>query len=280
TNKKSRTGRAGKVKGRSGARLNIYIKIDDLQLLKFRLPVMPDLILVELNRKTFRAFQQQQKVVKKFQRKLCWCLPPILLENEMDFFSNAEKKLLNNHSRTWQIGHVGQQLFFADNKGLNLLGDYPLNILNSQGLYVLNGLNVQRAQASIEIDRESLKNLLDSRSASVSGVDLGMTVYATPPLFTARSTASHFIYGQPLLSPRGEAIILHKAWNGTVALAENPFSLLPKRKELATMGLKYAVIDLSRRKVTKKENEEIAREAAGRRSKRKLSTFNYNGSLL
>jgi hypothetical protein len=46
------------------------------------------------------------------------------------------------------------------------------------------------------------------------------------------------------------------------------------------MGMKYAVIDLCHRKITRKENDEIGRELAGKRYRRKLSTFNYNGSLL
>jgi hypothetical protein len=65
-----------------------------------------------------------------------------------------------------------------------------------------------------------------------------------------------------------------------VAIDENPFSLLAKLNELAKMGVKYVVIDLCHRKITRKENDEIGRELAGKRYRRKLSTFNYNGSLL
>jgi hypothetical protein len=46
------------------------------------------------------------------------------------------------------------------------------------------------------------------------------------------------------------------------------------------MGVEYAVIDLCHRKINRKETDEIAREMAGKRYRRKLSTFNYNGSLL
>ena len=163
---------------------------------------------------------------------------------------------------------------------MNLSGDYTLNVLNSQGLYVLKGLGLQRTQTAIEIDRQSLQTILSSRSAAHSGIDLGMTVYGTPPLFTARPAAAHFQYAKPFVSPKKESFVLHKAWNSTVALAENPFSLLAKLSELAEMGLQYAVIDLCHRKITRRETEEIGRELAGKRYRRKLSTFNYNGSLL
>jgi putative protease len=155
-----------------------------------------------------------------------------------------------------------------------------LNILNSQGLYALKALKLQSVQAAIEIDRESLGDILSSKSATKAGVDLGMTVYGTPPLFTARPMASHFIYAQPFVSPKGESFVLRKAWNSTVALAEDPFSLLAKLTELFEMGVKYAVIDLCHRKIIRKEMDEIGRELSGKRYRRKLSMFNYNGSLL
>jgi len=269
-----------RTRGTPGAKPLLFIKIDDLQALKSRLPVMPELLLVELNQKTFNDFQHQKKTVKKFHHKMAWCLPPILLESEVDFFSKAIKQLIKNNFRTWQIGHIGQQLFFDGKERLNLLGDYTLNILNSQGLFVLYDLKLQRAQVAIEIDRKGLADILNSKSAANSRLDLGMTVYGTPPLFTARPMAAHFIYNQPFVSPKNESFVLRKKWNSTVALAENPFSLLPMLPEMAKMGLTYAVIDLSNSRINRKESEEVGREIAGRRSRRKLSTFNYNGSLL
>ena len=267
-------------RGKSNGKPHLFIKIDNLQMLKSRLPVIPELFLVELNRKTFNDLQHQKKTVKKFHHKMAWCLPPIILENEVDFFSKAIKQLIKNNFTTWQIGHIGQQLFFDKKVGLNLLGDYSLNILNSQALHVLHGLKLQRTQAAIEIDRKGLADILNSKSTANSSVDLGMTVYGTPPLFTGRSMAAHFVYNEPFVSPKNESFVLRKKWNSTVALAENPFSLLPMLSGMAKMGLNYAVIDLCHRRITRKEIEEVGREIAGTKSRRKLSTFNYNGSLL
>jgi len=267
-------------RGASVAAPLLDIKIDDLQVLKFRLPVMPNQLLVELNRKTYNDFQHQKKTVKKFYDRIVWCLPPIILESEVGFFSKAINQLIKNNFRTWQIGHIGQQLLFDGKEKVYLSGDYTLNVLNSQSLYVLKSLGLPRAQIAIEIDRESLRDILSSKPATHSGVDLGMTVYGTPPLFTARPMADHFKYTRPFVSPKGETFVLRKAWDSTVALAEDPFSLLAKLSELAEMGVKYAVIDLCHRKITRKETEEIGREMAGKRYRRKLSTFNYNGSLL
>jgi hypothetical protein len=72
---------------------------------------------------------------------------------------------------------------------------------------------------------------------------------------------------------------LRKEWGGTIAIAKDPFSLLSKLPELKEMGLDYAVIDLCHRKITRKEIEEIGRQLAGRRLRKRLSSFNYNGTL-
>jgi len=269
-----------RTKNRSFNSPSLYIKISELQMLKTRMPLMPALFLIELNQKTFDEYHRQRKTVRKYQHKLAWCLPPIILEADVEFFTSAVEELIKNNFRTWQIGHLGQQLLFVGKRQPNLLGDYTLNILNSQGLHVLHNLKLQRVQAAIEIDRHCLHDLLVSRDALPDRVDIGMTVYGRPPLFTARAAATHFEYYKPLISPKGETFVLQKSSNSTVALAEYPFSLLSKLHELAEMGLNYAVIDFSNYKVGKKENEEIRRELSGRRSRHRFSTFNYNSSLL
>jgi len=267
-------------RGLGGDRLTLYIKIDDLQALKLRFPIIPELLMVELNRKTFADLPGMQKMLKRFHHKIAWCLPPVILENELDFYRKAISKLFKSNFRTWQIAHIGQHLFFDRKERLNIMGDYTLNILNSQGLYVLDALRLQRTQTTIEIDRKDLRAILSSRTTAKVGTGLGMTVYGTPPLFTARSMAPHFAYDQFFESPRGESFLLRKAWNGTIALAESPFSLLQYLTEMTKMGVAYGVIDLCHRKISRVETDAIGRELAGRGPRRKLSTFNYKGSLL
>jgi putative protease len=267
-------------RGRGGAKWPLYFKIDDLQVQKLRLPIVPELFLVELNRKTFADFQRMKKIVKKFKYKMVWSLPPVIMENELDFFEQSIMELLKNNFRTWQIAHIGQRLFFNKKDRVNLLGDYTLNILNSLGLLALSSLNMEKTQVAIETDKKSLADLLGSKSAAKSGIGLGLTLYGRPPLFTARPMASHFQFDQTFISPKGESFILRKAYNSTVALAENPFSILSRLPELKRLGLQYGVIDLCNRKIERREIDEIGRELAGKGARRKLSTFNYFGDLL
>jgi putative protease len=268
-----------KAGGRKRPGLPLYWKVDDLRLLKSRFPMVPELFLVELNRKTLADFQRLQKPLKRVQHKIAWCLPPVLLEGELDFFRKTIESFQKKRFVTWQIAHIGQRLLFSGNKELNLLGDYTVNVLNSAALPVLASLQLQRTQAAIEIDRQSLADLAGSPGAVHGAISLGMTVYGTPPLFTARPMLPHFHYNQPFTSPKGEVFTLRKAYNSTVALADKPFSLLSRLPELARLGLQYGVIDLCHRKVEPREIEAIGRELAGRSPRRKFSTFNYLGTL-
>ena len=202
------------------------------------------------------------------------------MEKDLDFFRKSIGELLKNKFRTWQIAHIGQRLFFAEKDRVNLLGDYTLNVLNSLGLLVLASLQLQRAQVAIEVDKQSLADITGSRTAAKTGVNLGMTLYGTPPLFTARPMPPHFQFDQPFVSPKGEIFILRKAYGSTVALAEKPFSLLSLLPELTRLGVQYGVIDLCHRKIERREIESLGREMAGKGARRKLSTFNYFGNLL
>ena len=192
--RKKRTGSFSPKKGRKGAgtRPSLYVKVDDLQLLKVRLPVIPELFLVELNRKTFTDFERLKKIVKKFHHKIAWCLPPVIMENELDFFNKSIRELLGKNFRTWQIAHIGQCLFFTSKDRVNLLGDYSLNILNSPGLLFLASFQLQRTQVAVEIDKKNLMALAGSKTAAKAEIDLGMTLYGTPPLFTAQVHGGSF----------------------------------------------------------------------------------------
>jgi putative protease len=271
--------RVQKSRGRRLDIPSILIKIDDLQLLKTRWPVIPERLLVYLSRKTVNSFLKMRKNVKAHHRKLVWTLPPIINEDDIDYFNNAIDILVSKGFKTWQISHIGQCQFFKKMNDVRLIGNYTLNVLNSQSLLTLHSLGIKKVQAAIEIDRSSLADICSSMRSHKSHFDLGITVYGTPPLFTARAVAGHFKFDKPFQSPKREIFTLRKEWGGTIALAKEPFSLLSKLAELKEMGLDYAVIDLCHRKITRKEIEKIGRQLAGRAMRKRLSSFNYNGTL-
>ena len=300
--------------------LEWWLKIDDFESLKVQLPTPPSRLVITLSRQTFAQYSRQQKRLTLYRRRLVWALPPVILEADLSFYREAISHLRGSGYNTWQIGHIGQRLLFetvaqapesgeeiplpgrrkgrggqAPIERLLLFGDYTLNVLNSMSVQALAGLGLGNAQLAIETDRQNLFDVfghlaeLSSLPAQTklipcgckNALPMGMTIYAQPPLFTARLASPFFKYDQPLVSPKGEVIVLKQCWGQTVAVADLPFSLLPYSTELAARGVAFAVVDLSHMR-PRPDELVVAFRQSGQpgRGGRRLSTFNYTGTLL
>jgi putative protease len=299
----------GQAQGRRGVvsvqlPLEWWLKIDDFESLKVQLPTPPSRLVITLSRQTFAQYARQQKRLTPYRRRLIWALPPVILEADLVFYREAIAHLRGSGYNAWQIGHIGQRLLFAadaqapvDEPGgesssygrkrgragqapperLLLFGDYTLNVLNSLSVQALAGLGLDNAQLAIETDRQNLFALLGHKNA----LPMGMTIYGQPPLFTARLASTFFKYDQPLVSPKGEVIVLKQCWGQTVAVADQPFSLVPHSIELAARGVAFGVVDLSHMRPRPDELVAVFRQSGqpGRGGSR-LRTFNYTGTLL
>ncbi len=275
-------------KGGEGDRFVWWLKVADFGLLRQPLPELPERLVVTLTAQTAAQFQRQQRQLGPLAKRLVWALPPIILEADLAFYRQAIGSLVRSGFTDWQLGHIGQVALFgkpaaggtAPRGGrFNLMGDYTLNILNSLALRCVGELGLRRAQLAIESDRDNLRAVGPGH-----GVVTGMTVYGAVPLFIARLKASHFQYERPLVSPKGERLVLKEAWGQTVAVADSVFSLLERRQELAALGIGYGVVDCSFVRLRKGELEAVVRQAAGlaggrRPLRQRTDTFNYLGTL-
>jgi len=272
-----------------------WLKSDDLACLKMPWPAKPERLVLTLSRELYARLGKEGKLLAPHRLRLIWALPPVILEADLDFFREAIRALRAAGYHAWMLGHLGQRLFFAEEgesgeggdrpvrsgKGsakparpakLELFGDYTLNVLNSRSVELLAGLGFAGLQLAIESDRANLFAVL----AASKSFPLSLTVYGLPPLFTARLASPFFRYDQPLLSPKGETIILKQRFGQTIAVAGQPFSLIPHGAELAAHGLAWGVIDLSR---LPQRPEELTAALALPGRKRRLSSFNYLGEL-
>ncbi|MHB8149299.1 MAG: peptidase U32 family protein [Desulfobulbia bacterium] len=300
-------GQQGQAQGRRGVAqvqlpLEWWLKIDDFDSLKVQLPTPPSRLVITLSRQTFAQYSRQQKRLIPYRRRLVWALPPVILEEDLQFYRDAIGHLRTSGYNAWQIGHIGQRLLFAADvqavdapggeshppgrkKGragqppserLLLCGDYTLNVLNSLSVQALAGLGLGNVQLAIETDRQNLFDVFGHKNA----LPMGMTIYGLPPLFTARLASPFFKYDQPLISPKGEVIVLKQCWGQTVAVADQPFSLVPHSVELAARGVAYGVVDLSHLHPRPDELVAVFRQSGQPgRGGRRLRTFNYTGNL-
>ncbi len=302
----------GQVQGQAQGRRSVpqvqlplewWLKIDDFESLKVQLPTPPSRLVITLSRHTFAQYGRQQKRLTPYRRRLVWALPPVILEADLEFYREAIGHLRSGGYNAWQIGHIGQRLLFETaapmpaepgaesapagrKKGrpgqppperLLLFGDYTLNVLNSMSVQTLAGLGLSNVQLAIETDRRNLFDVFGHKNA----LPMGMTIYGLPPLFTARLASPFFKYDQPLISPKGEVIVLKQCWGQTVAVADQPFSLVPYSVEFAGRGVAYGVVDLSHMH-PRPDELVVAFRQSGQpgRGGRRLNTFNYTGTLL
>ncbi|MCF6289546.1 MAG: U32 family peptidase [Desulfobacterales bacterium] len=264
---------------RSKGTLPLWLKLDTMQGLNQRLPFKPEQVLVTLGRETFAQAEKMGRKLASLRRRLIWALPPVILEQDLDFYGRAIDFMGRAGFTSWQVGHISQTLLLNHIKDVRLIGDYTLNVLNSAALAALGKNGFQRAQIAVEVDKKTLADICRHQGGKPA-VAPGMTVFGRIPLFTARLRAEHFRYQARFVSPRGEAYELVQRWGATLALPDRPFSLLAQLPELGAMGLDYGVVDLSYLKRDRNFFNNLARELQGGRGGKPASTFNYHGRLL
>ncbi len=240
-----------------------WLAVSRLTDLNQRLPFRPDRILLPLDKNNLGRNSSWNKVVRRNKGKMVWQLPPIIQEDQLDWFRQQVVALIKDGFFRFELGHISQiELFYtfmavrgqkSRRKGagdLVLYASCTLNIFNSAALHLLGQLGWRGAAFSLESEEDNLaQSLLHFRSSRLSAsgrLETGMLAYGRPPLFTARIHDKLHTDGGKVVSPRQESFSLRRADNLTKVYAELPFSLLRWQNELKRMGLDYLLIDIGR----------------------------------
>lgn len=258
--------------GRRQAQLPLWVKSEDLSLLRQRFPIPVERLVLVLTPHSLGGFSRV-KISPPLRRQLVWALPPLIDQELVGEYHRMIGTLIEQGFRDWQVANLGQLEFFAG-RDCRLSGDYRLNALNSLAARFWQGQGVAAGQIAIETDRPNLAAFLTHPGFSSAG----MTVYGFPPLFTSRFVGTPLQYGREFVSPRGEGFVLRQAWGYTLALADQPFSLLHRLAELAGLGLDYGVIDLSGVSLAGRAVGEVFR-LISERSGKVVSSFNFDHQL-
>jgi len=260
--------------------LDLWLKTDSVRSITGKLPFYPDRFLLTLNTQTVNGAGKIKAYLGKQSRMVTWALPPLILDGDFPRYQRQITQLLRIGFRSFQIGHISQVDLFDDER-VHLSSDYTVNILNNQSVELAAELGLRSIQASIEVNRDALQALLTTFKSRSGGrqLQIGLTVFGAPALYTSRITDNHLQYDKRIYSPRKESYIMRKKDGLTQTFPEKPFSLLPYLTDLKELGLSYVVVDITGTKVSKRELSELRERLYNTGKYGKLSTFNYLGNL-
>lgn len=269
-----------------GPGIEWWLKIDSAKAVLADLPFSPDRFLLSFDKQMLSQAGQIKGWLGKRSRMVTWALPPLIMENDLPRCRKQIALLIRSGFRSFQLGHISQVSIFAGEK-VHLSADYTCNLLNNQAIALASGLGLEKAQTSIEMDRDALKQLVAGHRRGRGNRDetwartipLGLTVYGTPALYTSRLAASHFQYDRQILSPKNEGYVIRKKEGFTQTFPERPFSLLPYLPELREMGISYVVVDVCEGMSTTRNLQELQERLTNSGRYGKLPTFNYLGTL-
>jgi putative protease len=236
----------------------VWLSVDSWQMVNISRELRPEKLVMTLDDTTVAQVFRQKKGVRNLAKILVWSLPPVILEEDLDFFEKAIQALLELGFYQFQIGHLSQVVLLGEihdkvklarQKRLVIFGGYTLNILNSLALLTLQKNGVLQTSVSMETDLDNLKLLAHNRGTS----RLGMEVYGHPPLFTSRLQSEHLQPGKVLTSPRGEDIILSERGGQTVACAPEPYSIFGYVHELSKLGIDFMGMDVRGQKLKRRD---------------------------
>jgi putative protease len=267
-----------------------WIRVSSLEALSQRYPFKVASVLIDLNKRNLEQHLRYQQRKKARQAPLVWALPPIIMEEQLSWYTQAIEQLRQQGSRRFQVSHFGQIALFRSGCGtaaeaVELYGDYSCNVLNNPALQQWAAQGMAGMQFSLETDRQTLLEALGHFSGSVRAMGaaarmkVGLLLYGRPPLFTARLDAPHFKGHRSFISSRGERFYLDRQEEALYARSHVPFSLLPYSSELAKIGLDYFVVDVSQGPL-KSECAEVIASLGGRGTLPAVSSGNYTGSLM
>lgn len=264
-----------------------WLRLDSAKTILTPLPFTPDRFVLAFEPSLIRQAVQIKRYLGRNARQVMWALPPLIAEKDLGATRKNIQLLIASGFRTFQVAHMSQIELFGRER-VHLYGDYSLNMLNAQSLLLASQVGFEGVQLSMETDRENLFNTLaayreissvNKDDDKVTRIPVGLTVYGTPPLYTARLASSFHQFDKTIISPKDESFVMRKKQGYTQTFPTKPFSLLPYLSDLKNLGINYAVVDLTGSQRGGRPIEELAERLAGNVRGGKLPTFNYLGTL-
>lgn len=227
-------------------------------------------LIINLSKNDWRRFSRTLSAYRRRSGTICWSLPAIIHEKDINFFKKLTAQLLKKGFHNWEITNLGHLQFFKKS-GVTLHAGHQINLLNSCAFKAARKIGMTSGVVSIEADRNDIKDICQQLPFS----DPIITVYGHPPVFTSRLMPKDLKNGQSIVSARQERYRFSIADDIGYLIPQQPFSLIPFKGELTKMGCVNFIIDLSH-----EAKPAVALSAIlNKRYWRKCSCFNYKRTL-
>lgn len=247
-------GALAQVRGTGPRQLQWWLQAASPEALRQRFPFSVSRVLLELSPANMEGILAGQGRRLLRNTPLSWVLPPVMVEERLDWYRRAIATLREAAFSSFQLGHPGQLGLFAlpetdrASGAVELFGDASFNLLNHSAMAAMAEQGFRGVQFSLETDRPTLQAALagaaELRHRGQHPFLVGLLAYGRPALFTSRLRAPHFQGRHSLLSPHGERYFLKQHRDGVCVHPHHPFSLLAHVRELAAIGLDYLVVDI------------------------------------
>mgnify|MGYP005843807483 FL=1 len=226
--------------------------------------------IIELQEEHFNDYLRQVRLVKQL-RGLIWQLPTILLEDSLSFYRQALATLLDGGWRSFMVANLGhlhllqqavakvrqpvgkkprgaapavghrQTQEAAPPLSLSLYSDYPLHCLNAWAWQALQDLDIAYPTIAVEADGKTVRALLQQVPAG----GVMAYLYGHVPLMISRIPLHAGKKALRLTSPKGEQFRLLSRHQLTYLIAKFPFLFQKPQRELAPLGLRRLIVDVT-----------------------------------
>jgi U32 family peptidase len=190
------------------------------------------------------------------QDRIRLALPMIVRDSETEAVRLLASSFIHDGWTRWEAANISSFRFLDVGKGdeslrLDITADWPLYSLNRAAVHELEGLNVRRFTLSPEDDLPNMESLL-----SEFGDRVIVPVYQSPPLFISETCAHSNMQGKcagtcegstarPIVSEKGEKLLLISRQCRTIVLSARPFSLVDHSDRLIAAGARHFRADFS-----------------------------------
>ncbi|MDR3204127.1 MAG: U32 family peptidase [Deltaproteobacteria bacterium] len=219
----------------------LWFWLDNVEIISELISFNPKKIILPISVEIAKELNRQKKRLG-FVPPVVWSLPPLTFGSTQDKLIKEVSQLFEAGYRDFMLSNIGQITLLKRLKlDLKLWGDHHLGAFNHLHGQSLVALGLSGVTYSLEIDQQTLSNLVQSRS---SGAVL-FYLYGRPALFTARFRPPSLKRG-PIVSGHGEKFWSASEGDSFILQSEHRVFIVGLLKAPKPNGFSGLIVDLRR----------------------------------